>query len=550
MATADHNTKPRSAASSTGPRARVMWYINLRWAVLLIIAVPNLITRWFVKTPLTPLRENLLIAVIVGTYNGILWLLIRQSRTDSALRKLAVAQIALDTLAITALIYRNGGIESHSPILYIIPILATGALFSAKAMRKTACLVIVVYTATVVGLFFGLIAPSALGSLLPKVGNQRFFNLLIFTNSTFLMISFIGSYFLKMLDISLSELKSEKARSDSLLETQKTESEYSHMRITALIQSIGEGLVIVDSYGNVVEANEAAERILGYKKEHFIGQWFPKALPAVDDREIEIKPANRPLVKALETGRVISKRLKYLHNDGHYVPVYMTAAPFVINGQPAGGVVVFRDFTHEAQIDQAKDEFISIVSHQLRTPLTAIRLFTEMILGNQVGKLQPKQRDYLEKVEESTLRMIALVGGILNISRIELGRLKVEPTPTSLVELVKNRVEEVMPLTKEGEVKIAFSPPKTALPEINVDQSLLGEVIHNLLTNAIRYSKNKEGLVKVAIGKESKGYVISVQDNGIGIPNSVQDKIFTRFFRADNAVKARGGRYRTRIVFD
>jgi PAS domain S-box-containing protein len=449
-------------------------------------------------------------------------------------------QLAIDIGLITYLSYQNGGIESHSPFLFTIPILASGVAFRKRAMFTTAASIAVVYSCVMTAQFYGWISSTVMTSHALLNDPQAFYTTLVFIDSTILLVAVVGTFFIGLLQNNAHDLEKAKHKTSHLLHEQKTEEEAYRVRQEALFDSIGEGLVVVNEYGNVINVNSVAEKILGYKKEELQDVWFPKALPAVDDKDVVIEPKDRPLVRALETGKPVSSRMRYVNKNGEHLPVFMTATPFIVNGKPSGGVVVFRDYSHETKIEQAKDEFISIVSHQLRTPLTAIRLFTEMILGNQVGTLKPAQRDYLTKVEQSTLRMIALVGNILNVSRLELGRLKVEPEPTQLEELIKGRIDEATALAKAKKVALDFKAPSKPLPMVKLDQSLIGEVIHNLLTNAIRYSPADTGKVEVSVSKESNGYIIKVSDNGIGIPKEAQSKMFTRFFRADNAIKVEG----------
>jgi signal transduction histidine kinase len=192
------------------------------------------------------------------------------------------------------------------------------------------------------------------------------------------------------------------------------------------------------------------------------------------------------------------------------------------------------------KLQLAKDQFISLVSHQLRTPLTAIRLFSEMLSDPAVGSLNTKQQEYVDKVHLSTVRMIRLVGDILNVSRLELNRLNVDPVSTDIVAFVTSEVDEVRPLAEERKVAIEVHPPKHDL-KLSIDQTLYGQVVHNLLTNAIRYSPEDSGIITVTLHQPKRGGCeLVISDNGIGIPLKSQKKIFDRFYRAENATQATG----------
>jgi signal transduction histidine kinase len=192
------------------------------------------------------------------------------------------------------------------------------------------------------------------------------------------------------------------------------------------------------------------------------------------------------------------------------------------------------------KLQLAKDQFISLVSHQLRTPLTAIRQFSEMLADPAVGSLNQLQKEYVETVHLSTIRMIDLVGDILNVSRIELNRLKVEPALTDVSAFVLSKIEEVKPLADDKKIKIIVHNPVHAISS-NIDQTLYGQIVHNLLTNAIRYSDDERGVVNVTIKRtKGGGCELIVEDNGIGIPRNAQRKIFKLFYRADNAIRSVG----------
>ena len=305
----------------------------------------------------------------------------------------------------------------------------------------------------------------------------------------------------------------------------------------ALLSSIGDGVFAIDRTGKIILFNRVASEISGYTEAEAIGTPYSQILQFINESN---NTAETHFIDQALEGKngTMSKHAAIVNKTGARIPVADSAAPIIdAKGEHVGVIVVFRDVTHERQLEQAKDEFVSLVSHQLRTPLTAIRLFVEMVLDEQVGKLNAGQRDYLSKVDTSTNRMIQLVGDFLNTSRIELGRLRVEPSPTKLEELVQSHINEVQPLADQKQVTIKYSARK--LPEVSVDPSLYGQVIHNLLTNAIRYTKNG-GNVSVSLQKNSKGYQLDVSDNGIGIPKDAQGKLFQRFFRADNAIKVEG----------
>ncbi|PIR83169.1 hypothetical protein COU19_01875 [Candidatus Kaiserbacteria bacterium CG10_big_fil_rev_8_21_14_0_10_56_12] len=191
--------------------------------------------------------------------------------------------------------------------------------------------------------------------------------------------------------------------------------------------------------------------------------------------------------------------------------------------------------TKLTQIDIAKTEFVSLASHQLRTPLTSISWYTEMLLAGDAGTLSPAQIKYLKAIYVGNRRMVALVNALLNVSRLELGTLVFETRPTDVVAIAKNSVEEQQPQIVAK--KIQFTAEYgTDIPIISTDPKLFRMVIQNLLSNAIKYTP-EGGTVTytMRLNPARDALLISVSDTGYGIPQNQQDKIFTKLFRADNA---------------
>jgi signal transduction histidine kinase len=184
-------------------------------------------------------------------------------------------------------------------------------------------------------------------------------------------------------------------------------------------------------------------------------------------------------------------------------------------------------------LDLAKDEFVSIASHQLRTPLTALKGYAGMLLDGDAGPLSDKQREYLEEIKNANDRMINLITALLNVSRVDLGVFIVEPEQVNLEKVAESVLSDLGMKIKDKKLRVETSFEK-APPLINVDLNIIRMIFQNLLTNALKYTP-PEGSISLNIKKDGSNVLISVADTGYGIPENVQSKIFTKMFRADNA---------------
>lgn len=187
------------------------------------------------------------------------------------------------------------------------------------------------------------------------------------------------------------------------------------------------------------------------------------------------------------------------------------------------------------QLDRMKSEIISIVAHQLRTPLSAIKWTLKILLDKDAGEINKEQEELLGKGFESNERMITLINDMLAVDRLESGKLKYNFVPVQFEELVQDMIRSLLPLATQKNIRVEFTSPKSLLPKIKIDPDKMRDVLQNLIDNAIKYTK-VDGLVLVGVAAEDDELHFWVKDNGIGIPDEEKDKIFSRFFRADNAI--------------
>ncbi len=309
----------------------------------------------------------------------------------------------------------------------------------------------------------------------------------------------------------------------------------------ALLSSIGEGVVAIDNEGKITFVNKEAEDSLYVRGESIINKPYEQVLLAQNEKGEIIAKEKDPLYKALVHGKKVvasatmgtENTCYYTRSDRSKFPVYVTAAPVVLNGKVVGAVDVFRDVTVERQIDKSKSEFVSLASHQLRTPLTAIKWYSEFLLRGKAGKLAPKQKKNIEQIYHGNERMIKLIAVMLNISRLEAGRVKINLMLTNPKKLLQDLIKEEKIAARKKKQKINFEC-EGEIADVRTDPDLIRMVLENLIANGIKYS-GKGGEIICRLKEKGKVLLFEIEDNGIGIPKDQQKRIFEKLFRANNA---------------
>ncbi|MBL7057975.1 PAS domain-containing protein [Patescibacteria group bacterium] len=318
-------------------------------------------------------------------------------------------------------------------------------------------------------------------------------------------------------------------------------SEYS--RFSNLVDSMSNGVLMFDLNRKLLLVNPRAQKVIGrddaeftldafLKSIHGIKKTFSEDVGGVDhESEVDINNVIDNVIMNNEPASFQDVEINKRSYELFITPIRD------FKREISGGAIVLHDITYLKEINQLKSEFVSVASHQLRTPLTSIRLFSEMLLDEVVGKINKDQKEYVGSMHKSTVGMIQLVNNLLNLSRIEAGRLEVRLKLVDLETFIKEIIEEVEGIADEKGVAIVFNSSTPKLADELTDPNLLRQVIHNLVVNAIRYSEGRKKEVCISLAKENNDILINVRDYGIGIPSLIHERIFSKFFRADNAVK-------------
>lgn len=323
---------------------------------------------------------------------------------------------------------------------------------------------------------------------------------------------------------------------DELATTSDRTSHEQQAENEALFNSIGDGAISTDEFGRITRVNPAAQQLLGYTESELLGTWFPKKIVAITDDDTAINLIDRPITKAFLTGKPISEKAYYRHRDGHKIPVAINVSPILLNGKPLGAIEVFRDITLEQEVDRMKSEFISLASHQLRTPLSAIKTYTHMLDDGYMGDLNDTQKQALDTIINASDRMNELISTLLNITRMESGTIAIKPRLLRLDKIAEEVVKELSLTAVSKSIKLSLKSTSPKPITIKTDAFIIKEVLTNLVTNAIKYTP-ASGKVTIKLHSRSSDVLVQVSDSGWGIPKYSQDQVFSKFFRAQNVVK-------------
>jgi PAS domain S-box-containing protein len=338
--------------------------------------------------------------------------------------------------------------------------------------------------------------------------------------------------------LSTFDITEDRYRTEALREGKRV-AEAARSRDRALLNSIGEGLVVINERGKIADINPPAALMLGYEQEELIGQWFPSVVQALDNNGNEIHPLDRPALRALSGGEAVSEVIRYRRKDGSQFPAAVTISPVVLDDRPIGAVEVFRDLTGERELEQAKEEFVALASHQLRTPATGVKAYISMLLDGYTGNLTTQQQAFLEKVFQSNERQLQIINDMLRVARMDSGRVVPELASTDLARLVRDVVEEQRPTIRGRKQTLKLELPSAKVEGV-VDAKLVRMALENVVSNASKYTP-EGGCITLGLEGAAATVRIVIRDTGVGINKADLPRLFKRFSRIDNPLSTQRG---------
>ncbi|MBI1999406.1 MAG: PAS domain S-box protein [Parcubacteria group bacterium] len=312
----------------------------------------------------------------------------------------------------------------------------------------------------------------------------------------------------------------------SLLQTSQTDLR----RFKQAVDGASEQMIITDTEGIILYANQATERITGYARGEVIGK-KPSRWGGRMPREYYVK-----LWETIkEKKQPFSGDVSNVRKSGEKYTAHLDIYPVLDETKTVLFFVgIERDITKERRIDELKNEFISIASHQLRTPLTATQWVIERLLKKE-HNLSESGRAYLNDIRHASKRLSELVTVLLNASRLEEGSVGTEPQKTDVIAILNELLLENEPLRVHKNIAVSFAQHPVALEAVT-DKMAFRNFIHSFVANALEYTP-RDGRVEISVKAKEKTFLVSIKDTGIGIPLQEHDAIFQKFGRASNARK-------------
>ncbi len=341
---------------------------------------------------------------------------------------------------------------------------------------------------------------------------------------------------------TLSEPRRRQALIGELTATVRIYQEATRLRwqnrqLNSILHFSGDGIITVDAALRITGFNPAMEAMTAWRQHEVVGRFYHDVLLPRDMTGSPLGYDADPLVQAFETGRaIVDRQLVLLARDGQPLDVSVTASAVRdAHGQPISCVVNVRDMTRSREAEDLRNTFVSVVSHELQTPVAIIKGYASTLAREDVTWDSETRRNRLKAIEEESDRLHHLLGNLLYASRIHAGGLDMERADLDLAELARSVARRFKARSPESAVSVRFP---ANVPLVLADRERIAEVLLNLLDNAAKYAP-KGGRIRVRGQVTDQDVIVSVSDSGQGIPLREQQRIFERFQRIDNSVARR-----------
>lgn len=492
---------------------QIKWLINIRWiGVSLSLIIVWLLSQIEILS-VSPLGYSV---IWIEYALNLIYLLI--SRRRIYLKQIIYFSILIDVMAITIGNYLAGGISDWFAFPAYLTIIMTVGLILSFRESLFAATICIISNSTLIALeYFKILTPC---SFEPSRAT-------IYLSGTYVLVSmfiravyFFGTAFLAGL---VSQIRREKKRA---LDVERT-------KLINAIQSFGDGVLITDEKGKITMASPGVQEILGLNPNDLIGKaFFIDATLFQHTLEFPHENPQDLLKEVLKQNASRSSEFKVL------LPLEEKFVRYSINpikneeDETIGAVVVFNDITKVHRLERIKSDFISTLSHELRTPLTSIKGYTSLLLHPKGRFDGATQKEFLKTIERQSNHLLRMIEDMLDVSRIEAGKLELRKNELNIKPLVEKAVVNLRPKTKLHQFKVSFSKN---FPLLYADPDRIEQVITNLIDNAIKYSP-EGGLINIKGWEKDGQALLSITDQGIGIAEKDIAGLFEKFQRVDSSL--------------
>lgn len=434
-------------------------------------------------------------------------------------------QVYVDLVVFIGFFYFTGGIETPGMATLFLPLIISLIIYRQTGIIITALTTILFFSLAVASQYYAI---NHGASFLPhyhayKDNAYHLSDNLIIT--IYFYYNFIMTYLGAAIFGSLASKIIKNYENELIIERDKTSS---------AINSLTEGVITYTADNKISFVNPMAESLTQVREKDVINQ-------PIDESLNKVSPL---LHKILSLSPSRKKEIVTVEKPNNLIMQVSTVSINDIGGKPIGYMKIIQDITREKEIDRLKTEFISVVSHQLRTPLSAIKWAIKMMLDKDLGPTTKEQEKFLRESFDSNEQMIRLVNDLLNISRIEEGKFSFEFEDAGLEDVTEETIKEsslIIEKMKARNINFKFHKPSVPMPTSKIDKEKLKLAILNLIENANNYTK--QGSVEITVWPDEKEKTnnFSIKDTGVGIPEQDKQNIFKKFFRAGNISKASQG---------
>jgi len=336
-----------------------------------------------------------------------------------------------------------------------------------------------------------------------------------------------------------TRLKDVYEKQEDILSERTVELKKQYALDRAILESVEFGVITVDRTGVIIGVNPAAATLLAQSQEDLAGKGVASAITICGHRGDPLK-GEHPVMECIKTRKgqrsPVNAHFNVRRSDDGLLPVMYAVSPLISGGSLFGAILVFQDITEERRLDYLKSEFISLASHQLRTPLSALRWYVELFAENKKN-LNAEQRGYLGEMETSITRMVALLTSLLHAARLEGENLAPEIQDVDITQVLQEMEQDIQTQVHEAGLACKLVTPRAKII-VRTDPTLLRIVLQNLMSNAVKYTpKNAKEPITIELTQKGASISISVKDSGMGIPQEEQKRVFQKFFRAKNVRK-------------